>query len=753
MAHDKQKCRGASVGAYDAGQCRVCWLEKNDRRYHFHFGGAEEGAPTTTIRVAISDGRGRVALTSAAPIRIAAAPTDSIACPHRGEPTRTFSPRNCGCGSSLGVYQCSVFGECVTGLGKCQGKIRDATIAEGLRICRECDQLPASQAKGNAMLDQINAAADRCRNSQYPGGYEGRGIVIGAGGEKFFRNGWVCFSMLRWLGCRLPVQFWHLGRGEMDPAMQTAAESVGIEVIDGRGLWDSLPADERPAILNGWELKPFSVLHSPFREVLYLDADCVPVHDPSYLFDEPQYREQGAIFWPDLPPSKRKEWLPPVCWTNVGLEYRDEPDFESGQFLIDKEICWAELNLAVWMNGRSDYFYKFVYGDKSTYHLAWRKLGRDYAMPRKAAGWTKPAILQHDLQGRRLFEHACQGKEKLAAGEIIGALTHANQCVDAARVLRAKWPNRIWDRATETPEERQAGDALAGDGFTYDRIGFGQRPMELRLDGSIGIGYAACEKRWTYRVLDGKPTLVIVGEAHKGSEVGMMFLTLQNGIWRGPWEYHERGPVELHPPPKWRPPAWWSLRDGTWDRDIWDSVVRDNEYRLPEKIDDVVLDVGAHIGSFSFACLARGARVIAVEAEPSNYRLLLGNLAPYGERVVCHHAAVCRSGASIARLMLPLNHPNTGGWSLYGDAGHTASVMTVSFDDLLAAAHPRIVKLDCEGAEWEILESARLDQVEQLCGEWHGEDGANRLAALLPGFSLTTQPTGENIGLFWAKRK
>ena len=37
--------------------------------------------------------------------------------------------------------------------------------------------------------------------------------------------------------------------------------------------------------LNGWELKPFALLNSPFQEVLLLDADNVPVVDPAFLFE------------------------------------------------------------------------------------------------------------------------------------------------------------------------------------------------------------------------------------------------------------------------------------------------------------------------------------------------------------------------------------------------------------------------------------------------------------------------------------
>src|SRR5262249_47612214 len=130
-------------------------------------------------------------------------------------------------------------------------------------------------------------------------------------------------------------------------------------------------------ILNGWELKPFALLHSRFKEVILLDADNVAVVDPGFLLETPEFKRTGAIFWPDfgrLEPSR-------AIWERTGVEYRDEPEFESGQMVLDKERCWRALQLTKWYNDYSDYFYNYVHGDKETFHMAWRKLGQDYAMP------------------------------------------------------------------------------------------------------------------------------------------------------------------------------------------------------------------------------------------------------------------------------------------------------------------------------------------------------------------------------------
>ena len=78
--------------------------------------------------------------------------------------------------------------------------------------------------------------------------------------------------------------------------------------------------------LGGWELKPYAVMHSRFREVLLLDADNVPVRDPSFLFDRPEYRDTGALFWPDIVRLSPDNEI----WAISGLSYRDTPSVEFG---------------------------------------------------------------------------------------------------------------------------------------------------------------------------------------------------------------------------------------------------------------------------------------------------------------------------------------------------------------------------------------------------------------------------------------
>lgn len=233
----------------------------------------------------------------------------------------------------------------------------------------------------------------------------GRGVVT-CGGGKYFASLYVSLRVLRHVGCTLPVEAWYLGRNhEMSARYRELLEGLGARCIDADYVRQSHPA----RILNGWELKAYAVQHSAFSDVIFMDSDSYPARDPRYLFDEPAYQQKGAIFWPDDIPHD----LSARVWAAFGIPARREPSVESGQFVVNRHKCWRELAVAMWLNERSDYTYGLVHGDKETFHLAWRKLGTDYAMPPKRWAWSVHTMIQHDLQGRPLFNHRCRDKFRL----------------------------------------------------------------------------------------------------------------------------------------------------------------------------------------------------------------------------------------------------------------------------------------------------------------------------------------------------
>jgi hypothetical protein len=271
----------------------------------------------------------------------------------------------------------------------------------------------------------------------YPANFEGRGIVTCGGGKKHFTNAWVCINMLRWLGCKLPIELWYLGPRELDAKMAGLLEPLGVRCIDALEIRHQYPA----RILNGWESKPYAIIHSSFKEVLFLDADNVPVVDPTYLFETTPYQRTGAVLWPDF----KDRTFQHRVWRAFGIEPRNEIQVESGQLLFDKSKCWKPLNLCMWYNEHSDFFYQYAYGDKDTFQMAWRKLNIEYAMPEilpiRSQG---KAIYQHDFDGNKIFQHRNRDKWDLhRPHRLIPSFDHEEVCVTFLNALRSQWDGDI----------------------------------------------------------------------------------------------------------------------------------------------------------------------------------------------------------------------------------------------------------------------------------------------------------------------
>jgi hypothetical protein len=157
------------------------------------------------------------------------------------------------------------------------------------------------------------------------GRFEGRGIVICAGGARYFTCAWVLIFILRRVHrSRLPIQVWHLGRREMSDEMRILLSEEGIEIVDAETVAARHPA----RLAGGWPLKPYAIAQSRFREVLYLDADTVPFVDPQVAFEWDEYRDNGLLLWPDAVniaatnpsawdsrPPRRTASIPAYCWS------------------------------------------------------------------------------------------------------------------------------------------------------------------------------------------------------------------------------------------------------------------------------------------------------------------------------------------------------------------------------------------------------------------------------------------------------
>lgn len=284
------------------------------------------------------------------------------------------------------------------------------SVADAKRIR---DRAPCDQPEGwwswpNVQTAERELATELIQNiPDNPQRFEGRGIVV-VGGGKYFPSAYVTIRVLRHVNCQLPIQLWHLD-GEVSPEQLRLLSAYDVECVDA----DVVRSRQRYRFIDGhwwkgWQLKPYAIMNCPFEEVLMLDADCYPVRDPSVVFEWGEYRQHGAVFWPDIESSLI---LLREADVNVfGVSAFEDRPTESGQLLINKRQCWRELNLALHYNARADFTYNILWGDKDTYPIAWRRLGTPYARMHPVSRGTPHGILHFDQFGDVLFQHRCTAK-------------------------------------------------------------------------------------------------------------------------------------------------------------------------------------------------------------------------------------------------------------------------------------------------------------------------------------------------------
>lgn len=367
--------------------------------------------------------------------------------------------------------------------------------------------------------------------------FQGEGILICAG-QLHLPSTWVCIRMLRKLGCSLPIEVWHLGRDETDEQIERLLKVLHVKCIDVSKLIEKRPTRK----LGGWLLKAYAIIYSKFQEVLLLEADNLPVVNPQFLFETPQYKQTGAIFWPDIRPG-----IAPEVWKLFGIPYSKEPEFESGQIVVDKRRCWHALCLALWYDEHADFYYQHILGDKDTFHMAFRKLRKTFSWVTVPAEKILGVICQHDFTGRRIFQHRHIPQWRLVRNNpSVPGFLYESECREFLGELRFKWhtppPQLIVpDASTKTDLEQQYFNELTSNCYEYMRKRYDARRMSFNSNGSIGLGSSENEKHWHLTHLGENIWLEILSD----HQVICRLKPDAHGNWRGRWNYHEKMAVSL----------------------------------------------------------------------------------------------------------------------------------------------------------------------------------------------------------------
>lgn len=149
---------------------------------------------------------------------------------------------------------------------------------------------------------------------------------------------------------------------------------------------------------------------------------------------------------------------------------------------------------------------------------------------------------------------------------------------------------------------------------------------------------------------------------------------------------------------------------------------------MPFETDDVVIDIGGHVGIFSIYLAKRYpfVQIYAFEPMPESYQHFKQNIELNDvTNIEVYNKAVTHDGRTIDMIA---HHSNTGGATanlkdmrLPEHSYYT--VESVTLDGVFTMCQIdqcKLLKIDCEGSEHEILlNTTRLEQVQYLSGEFH----------------------------------
>ena len=157
-------------------------------------------------------------------------------------------------------------------------------------------------------------------------------------------------------------------------------------------------------------------------------------------------------------------------------------------------------------------------------------------------------------------------------------------------------------------------------------------------------------------------------------------------------------------------------RHGTSDVDAFRQIFVGNEYgAIPDDfLASTIVDCGANVGYSAayFASKYPDARIIAVEPDPANFKVLRDNTAPFGRRIstICSGVWSRHVGLKVVRGKFRDGRE----WSTQVREvvpGETPDVMAVGIDDLLSRygiEEIDILKIDIERAEVELFSNNYL---------------------------------------------
>jgi FkbM family methyltransferase len=201
------------------------------------------------------------------------------------------------------------------------------------------------------------------------------------------------------------------------------------------------------------------------------------------------------------------------------------------------------------------------------------------------------------------------------------------------------------------------------------------------------------------------------------------------------------------------------------DIHIFTEIWINKEYSKKEfeiKNSDVIIDIGSHIGIFALWVFqnCKNGKIICVEPEKNNFKILNENILKNKiSNIVCYNAA---GSKDLRKIKISKSEKDSASHSIFNEGKEFFECNTITLEKIFnenKITKCDLLKLDCEGAEFEILlnlESKFFEKIEKICLEYHRNKKLNLdeniLLTHLQKYNYKTflKKTSEKSGLIFA---
>ena len=208
------------------------------------------------------------------------------------------------------------------------------------------------------------------------------------------------------------------------------------------------------------------------------------------------------------------------------------------------------------------------------------------------------------------------------------------------------------------------------------------------------------------------------------------------------------------------------LRSRTTDIQAFANVWLAEEYKqkgFEIQKDDIIIDIGAHIGLFTvyMSQFCSKGKIFCFEPVSENFQLLLENIQINGLKNVNAFNLAVLEGEEDVKIYL---NQDKSAHNFYETNLNFENVKSISLKKIMDSNDISIcnlLKLDCESSEYEILKALPdqyFNNIEKICLEYHiinnDFSDLNNLKTRLRNldFSVKVLPTSEKLGLLFSRK-